>query len=67
MAEYFNVNIKTIRRWIQKLEKINFIEIEKIELGSGENYKTYNIYVLGRIVDGNRKYYANILPTISGT
>jgi len=67
MAKHLNVSIKTIYRWIKKLEEIGFIETEKIELGSGENYKTYNIYVLGRVVDGHRKYYADILPPISRT
>ena len=61
MSKHFNVDIKTIRRWIQKLEKINFIEIETIKLGKGKKCKTYNIYVLGRLIDGERKYYADVL------
>jgi len=67
MGDHLNVSIKTISRWLKKLKKIGFIEVEQIKLGNKNNYKTYNIYVLGRLIDGNRKYYADILSSISGT
>ena len=62
IAKHFKVDRKTIRRWAHQLRDEGFIKIEQVKFGSGKNYKTYNIFVLGRLTQtGERGYYADIL------